>query len=293
MWYKNFDPSAMGISGRLSELIELGMTAGFRGFNFDGNAIARKADGRGSDLNLQILKSAKLGVGEFDLPVRWLGEEGPFKADLQRLTKVAEIAAAFGATQTVATVAAAANDKSFQENFELHRRRLMEVGEVLAPHGVRLGLHFLAPAYHREGQAYQLISTPQTLLTLVQTIGLPNVGIVLDSWHWHVAGATGEQMRAVPIKQIVSVRLADIATDADLAAINEMQRLLPQTTNVVDNIGLIRHLTTNGYEGPVSPSPHSSQLSGRNRDAIVQSASKSLDDRMADATAAEPAPATA
>ena len=146
MWYKNFDPAAMGISGRLSELIELGMAAGFRGFHFDGNVLARKADGRGSDLNLQILQSAKLKVGEFELPIRWLGEEGPYKADLQRLAKLAEVAKASGADQAVTTVAAAANEKSYQENFELHRRRLTEIGEILAPHGVKLGLHFLAPA---------------------------------------------------------------------------------------------------------------------------------------------------
>ena len=52
---------------------------------------------------------------------------------------------------TSATIASASDELPYHENFERHRGRLGEVAQALAPHDIRLGLEFLAPARLRGG----------------------------------------------------------------------------------------------------------------------------------------------
>lgn len=276
-YYKNLSPSSLGVSGRLSELIELTLTYGFKGLDIDSALLLRKADGR-AELAFQLLQSAKVKPGEFDLPVRWMADDPTFASDMQRLARVAEAAASVSAVRTTTYLPAGGGDKPYHELFEFHRKRLAEVADLLNKHGLKLGLAFHAPAQYREGAPYPYISTPNALVTMAKAINLPNVGIVLDPWQWLVAGASAEDMRKVPGTQIVSVRVAEPPEGADLAAVDEKQRRLPVPNGPAQIGELLKHLNATGYEGPVTPAPNSSQMAGMTRENIVKSASKSVDE---------------
>jgi len=275
--YKNLSPEALGISGRQSELIELALTYGFQGLDLDIAPFTKQVQLHGFDHAARFLESAKLKIGGFELPVRWQGDDTEFGEDLNRLTSVAEAASKMGATGCRTVVMAASDTLPYHENFEFHRQRFTKIAETLAPHSIRLGLDFQAAVVHREGRKNPFIDSPDALLTLAKTVGMPNVGVVVDLWQWHVGGGRWDQLRELSEDQIVLVRAADIPADVPVDQITDEQRLLPGAGGVIDSAAVLELLTELGYQGPVTPFPHPSQFKGSTRDSMVRSAGNSIE----------------
>ena len=275
--YWNLSPEALGITGRQSELIELALTYGFEGIDLDIRHFTKQVELRGLEHAVRFLRSGRLKIGTFSLPVRWDNDAEGFQQDLDQVHKLLEPAAALGAKTCYATIKPASDTLPYHENFESHRERLGRVADLLAPYDMRLGLALLAPAVHREGHRFPFISSPDALLTLRKTTSVPNLGILVDLWHWHVGGGTLDQLRELSPQQIVTVRLASIPEDAALESITEQQRVLPVATGPVDNAGALRVLNELGYRGPVVAYPHPSRLRGQTRDRIVQRTADALE----------------
>jgi hypothetical protein len=142
--YKNLNTAALGITGRQSELIELALTYGFRGLDLDMPDVMKRARTRGLDSARRYVASASVRVGEFLLSIDWQAAEIPYRSGLVELQEIAETAAALGATVCTATIKPYSDDIPYHENFELHRRRFGEIGALLAPHNIKLGLAFQA-----------------------------------------------------------------------------------------------------------------------------------------------------
>ena len=172
---------------------------------------------------------------------------------------------------------AASENLPYQENFELHRQRIAEMAGILAQHDIRLGLTFESAPVHREGKEYEFIFQVEPLLTLIKTVSAENVGLVLDSWHWHIGGGGADQLTELKPEQIVSVRLADIPDDVNLATIDDSQRVAPGDGGLIDCGAIVRALAEIGYEGPVSLFPYPSRFRNRTRDKTVQRATATLD----------------
>ena len=155
--YKNLNTAALGITGRQSEQIELALTYGFRGLDLDMADIIKRARSRGLEAARRYVASASVRVGEFRLPIAWQVASIPYRSGLVELQEIAQTAAVLGATVCTATIEPYNDDLPYHENFELHRRRFGEMGELLARHSIRLGLAFHAAAVHREGHAAPFI----------------------------------------------------------------------------------------------------------------------------------------
>jgi sugar phosphate isomerase/epimerase len=275
--YKNLNPAALGITGRQSELIELALTYGFRGLDVDMSDVIKRARSRGLESARRYVASASVRVGEFPLIVDWLAADIPYRSGLVELQEIAQTAAALGATVCTATVRPYSDDRPYHETFELHRRRFAEIGELLAAHGIKLGLAFQAAAAHREGHAVPFIHEAETLVTLIKTIGSAHVGITLDTWTWFVGAGTFELLRQVPPQQIAAARFADFPADAPLGEITDAHRYLPGDGGGVDGAAILRYLAEHAFAGPVTLYPHPSRFRGMTRDAIVQQASAKCD----------------
>jgi len=286
--FKNFSPPALNISGRQSEIIELALTYGFRGFNVDMSHMARQAQKHDLKHATRFIDSAKILVGEFDLPVRLDADDDVFRGDLVKLAPVLEVAQAVGATRSVATVAAASDTLPYHENFERHRKRLDEVANVLAGHNIKLGLYFQAAAHHRADKQLQFIHEAEALLLLVKTTGNPNVGVGLDTWNWRLGGGGIDQIKELSADQVVAVRVADFADDADWEKLTAADRVLPGTGGAVNNVEILKTLAEAGYEGPVTPWPSGKQFTGDTRDNIVRTVSDNLDEILVAAGVARP-----
>jgi sugar phosphate isomerase/epimerase len=215
-------------------------------------------------------------LAAFRLPIDWQIDSPGYKAELERLASLAAIARQIGCRRAV-TVIEPGSERVYHENFEFHRRRLAELGDMLAAHEIRLGIGFLAPAVCRGDRAYPFVRTAEEMLLLVRTIGSPNVGLALDTWHWHTGGGTVDQLRTLAPGKIVCVSLADGAPGLTAETASPADRRLPGEGGAVDNPAVLAALAKLGYDGPLAPAADKSRLAGRGRDQIVKAAASAFD----------------
>lgn len=275
--YKNLSPDALGISGRQSELIELALTYGFRGLDVDAAELIKRSGLQGVEEANRYLHSAKLRVNGFRLPADLQADEVAFKADMEKLAAVAEVAKRIGFRCCATTLAPASETLPYHENFETHRVRLGRVAELLAKFEIRLGVGLSPVAAERQGRRFQFIHQAEELVTLLKSVGVPNVGLVLDTWNWRVGNGRLEQVSELKGQPVVSVRLAEVPEDADLATITPAQRLLPGDRTAAEHAALLRLLAERNYDGPITIAPHPTQVAERNRDTVASKCSGLLD----------------
>ena len=274
--FKNLSPADLAVSGRESEIIELALSHGFKGLDLSLIEYAEHVTAQGFDKASRLIESARLKQGSFRLPVRWQDDSPDYQADLERLSALADAARQIGCHRATTTIQPD-SDRVYHENFEFHRQRLAELADILAEYEIRLGVGFLAPAACRGESAYTFIRTAEEMLLLLRTISSSNVGLALDTWHWHLGGGTLDQLSSLTPDKIVDVRLADCepeltADDAQLSA-----RRLPGEGTGVDNAGILTALAQLGYDGPVTPVADNSHFAGRGRDQIVKAAGAAFD----------------
>lgn len=202
--YRNLNSAALGITGRQSELIELALTYGFDGLDLDMEAIVRRARASGIDKACRFVSSAGIRIGEFTVPIELTASEATFRSSLVELGEVAEIAASLKATSSRITVTPVSDGVPYQENFELHRARLADVAGALAPHGIRLGLALAAASSHWKDADVPFIHTTEALMTLIRTVGNPQIGLALDTWNWFVGGGSLDDLLAVSASDVVA-----------------------------------------------------------------------------------------
>ena len=278
--FKNLSMEGLGISGRQSEVIELALSFRFRAIDLDMEDFAEQVDLYGLPHARRLIDSAHIKIGQFRLPVvwgEWDDEDVIYRRGLERLPRIAELAAELGCTCCVTKVSPACDERPYHENFEFHRRRLAEIAEILAVRGIRLGLEFLAPSHLRKGRAFQFIHSFAALIQLVKSVTNDNVGAAIDLWHLHVAGGQIEEIRQLSAARIVAVFLSDAPADANLDELDETARLMPRESGTIDSAACLALLSEIGFDGPVTPRANRDTLQGMRRDAIVQLARDRLD----------------
>lgn len=274
--FRNLNAATLGVSGHQSEVIELALTFGFQGMDIDISEFATRAKLKGADYARRLMQSARLRPGTFELPLDLESDDATFAKRVQRLAEYAQIAGEVGCTRAVALINPANDKRPYHENFESHRQRLAEVCRTLQTGGVRLGLSFQAAEYLRKGRSFQFIHDLDALTLLVNMVGAPNVGLLVDTWELFVGGATIDTIRKLPASQIVAVQVANIPAGVAPAELNDGSRLLPGAEGTIDMAAVLLALSEIGYEGPVTPKPSRANFRNLRRDAIVKEAGESL-----------------
>ena len=276
--FKNLSPSALGISGHQSELIELALTFGFGGMDLPVADFATRARLRGLPYARRLLDSAKIRLGQFALPLEMEADEETFQKELKKLPEYAQAAAEVNCTRCVVTLAPAGDSRPYHENFEFHRRRLHDICRALQPAGVSLAIGFRAAEYLRKQQAFQFIHDLDALTLLVNMVDAPNIGVLIDVWDVVAGGGSLDSIRKLPPKQILAVQVAEMPADVPLAELDEKSRLLPVVDNGrIDVVAVLRYLSEAGYDGPVTPKPSRGIFTTRRRDLVVKQVGESLD----------------
>ncbi len=114
---------------------------------------------------------------------------------------------------------------------------------------MRLGLEFLGPLHLRKQFKYEFIWRMNEMLEFAKECG-PNVGLLLDAWHWHHAGATTEDIVNAGRERIVHVHFDD-APKLPPEQIRDDQRLLPGE-GVINLTGFLQALQKIGYRDALS-----------------------------------------
>jgi sugar phosphate isomerase/epimerase len=276
--FKNFSPSALGVSGHQSELIELALTYGFEGMDLSVADFATRVRLKGMPYAKRLIDSARIRLGTFALPIDLECEEEEYQKALKKLPEYAQAAAEAGCTRCVVNLAPAGEKLPYHENFEFHRRRLAEICGAMKPAGVWLGVGFLAAEYLRKNHAFQFIHDLDALMLLMNMVDASNMGLLVDMWNLVASGGTLETLRNLPLRQIVAVQVADMPADVPLSDLSETSRLLPGAEGGrIDVAAMLAALAKTGYDGPVTVKPSRGVFQNRRRDVVVKQTSEALD----------------
>jgi sugar phosphate isomerase/epimerase len=236
-----------GTAGRdlpYDEFVKLSADTGFPGVDVD----MGWAQSRGSAALRDLLQSHNQKPGGWGPNFDWRGDIAKLNDGLPNLDVQAKIAQEIG-IDACATYILPSSDLSFTENWNFHVQRLRRIAEVLAGHGLRFGLEFVAPYHLRQRWRHEFIFTPGQMLELAAEVG-ENAGLLVDCFHVHAAGDTWKRVAEIPASKIVLAHLND-APNVPLAEIDDGKRLLPGD-GAIDLPAFISALKTSGYDGPVS-----------------------------------------
>lgn len=230
------------------EFVRLAGKVGYGGVDVSLGA-ARKD---GVEATRALLAEAKVRPGITGLPVQFAApDEAAFQEELKRLDEQARFCAAIGLTRMMA-VLSPGSPVPKGERHAFVKARLAPIAEILAKSNIRLGLEFLGPLMFRTRSPHTYIWTLPETVALAKEVG-PNIGVVLDIWHWHHSGGTIADILAAGKERIVHIHVSDAKAQPP-EEVRDNQRLMPGE-GIIDSVGFFQALKKIGYEDAVSPEP--------------------------------------
>ncbi len=228
----------------LDQFVRLAAEAGFQGADVD----LGYAQEHGVAAVRDLYGASGMKFGGWGPPGDWRGDAGPLADNLKKLDQQARLASELG-VDSCGTWLMPSSDRPLFKNWAFHVERLTPIAKVLAGHGLRLGLEFVAPYHLRRQFPHEFIFTAGQMLELAADIG-PNVGLLVDCFHLYTAGDTWDRLSKIPADKIVLAHLND-APAGPVALIEDGKRVLPGE-GVIDVRAYLAALQTAGYRGPVS-----------------------------------------
>jgi sugar phosphate isomerase/epimerase len=230
----------------IEDYIVLAATAGYQWIELDGAQVP-DLFALGQARAAGLLAQHGLRIASFFLPVDWRHEEERFAADMATFAAFVPFMAALG-TRRCCTYLFPNLPTAPEESRRQIGRRFALVDALLADNGLRFGLEFLGPAHFLLEPGHTFLYRMQDMLAFAESIG-PNVGVLIDSLHWHCLGADRDALAALPPNRVIYAHIDD-APAGPVAAQRDDDRLLPGE-GVIDLIGFIEALASAGYSGPI------------------------------------------
>jgi sugar phosphate isomerase/epimerase len=218
--------------------------------------LARRNGYEGVDAGLDV--AMKMGAADFGklcdqygvqtacwgLGTQWRTDEDTFQEGLKALPAQAKAAAEIGCTRCCTWIPPGVEGDA-AETRKTWMRRWGEIAKVLGEYGHRFGLEWVAPQHTREGKNIILWRMTE-LLELEAEIGEPNLGLLVDSFHWYNAKQTVADLEALRPEQVVHVHLND-APDRTFEDQRDGERLTPGE-GIIDLVGFLSALKKIGYQ---------------------------------------------
>ncbi|HEY0868359.1 MAG TPA: sugar phosphate isomerase/epimerase family protein [Fimbriimonas sp.] len=272
--YKALNAGAIGVKvSGLADAIGKATAHGFGGIEIDPAEVAQI----GPEKVRAMLDQACLRAAGWGLPVDWRGSEEKWREDLKALPHLAQAASAVGCTRCSTWVLPMSDEKPFAENRQHHIERFKPIADILREHGCSLGLEFIGPKTLRDRGKHPFIHTMGDMLELGEEIG-PNVGLLLDCWHWYTSGGTVEEIEALMPDRVVYVHVNDAPEGVKVDEQVDNVRCLPGETGVIDIKRFLQALKRIGYNGPVVAEPFKKELNELpSDDDRLATVAKSLD----------------
>ncbi|WP_412542998.1 sugar phosphate isomerase/epimerase [Longispora sp. K20-0274] len=228
-----------------ADVIRSAFSAGFRFVEISAQRLGEAID-QAPDL-VDILGSQGIVPihGGWNTRLHWPRER--FTASLQAVGSRMAFAARHGSTGGTLDLPRPGLDANLEEWHEEIIDRISAVCELADQVGLSVlvefnGLHSpqLAPVYSDVRQA----------LGIIEDIKLPNLGLLVDSFHWHSSGGTVDDLRLIPDRMPLFVHINDAPALAR-AELDDSMRLLPGD-GVIDLPGLVTELRRRRYTGQLS-----------------------------------------
>ncbi|MHC4424796.1 MAG: sugar phosphate isomerase/epimerase family protein [Planctomycetota bacterium] len=274
-FYKNLGNGHIGVRANQRQALEYAVKYGFDSITPDPGEFENKSAAEVREW-VAAMKEKGVRYGSGGLPVNFRRDEDRFAKDLARLPKQAAALKQLGVERMVTWIMPGHRELTYLQNFKLHEARFREVTKVLGDYNIRLGLEFVGPRTTRARYRFPFICTHVGMMELAEAIGTPNVGLLLDSWHWYASHGTVEELLGLSNKDIVHVHVNDAPSGIRVDQQIDSRRKLPVTTGVIDLKGFINALVKIGYDGPVECEPFDQELRKMEDNAALQKTIESL-----------------
>ncbi|WP_339273011.1 sugar phosphate isomerase/epimerase family protein [Paenibacillus sp. FSL W8-0426] len=203
----------------------------------------------GKEQAAHLLESNQIIIGSSDLTVDWRNSEQQFREGLPSLVEMAEASAALNCFNCC-TYVLPSTDQPAAPFMAAATRRLRLCADILGAYGIRLGLEFVGCHHLRTQWKNPFIWSVEHTLDWIDAIHVPNVGLLVDSYHWHTNGLRIEEVLNLKKEQIVHVHIND-AYDLPIEQLLDHERLYPGE-GVIDLKGFLKNLQAIGYTGVVA-----------------------------------------
>ena len=260
--FASLNPGHVGIKHlTFQESLALAERHGFGGLDVQLAPLHDEVSRHGAQSVRGLFLQHGLRIGAWNLPfMPYRVSEDEWKVELAKLPPQVASAGAIGAGRAAMWIMPGSNDRAYDENFAFHVARFEPIARLLANHDVRLGLEFIGPETSLKKFKHPFIRSVQETITLARAIG-PNCGLLLDSWHWHSAGGTLDDVRLLTRELLVHIHVNDAPAGVPRTDLIDNRRKLPCTTGVIDIDGFMQALANAGYDGPVTAEPFDPEVS--------------------------------
>lgn len=253
------DCGSIGVKAAPPEAVAYAARYGFEAVSADAGWLAR-APGPERESLIEQMREANLVWGHAGLPVEFRRGEEEFQKGLRELPERARALQSAGASRVTTWLSPTSDELTYLENFRLHVRRLRQVATILADHGCRLGLEYVGPKTSWTARRFPFIHTLREARELIAEIGQPNVGLVLDCWHWYTAGETAADLRTLRAADIISIDLSDAPAGRARDEQRDLERELPLATGVIPLAEFLSTLNRLGCDAPARCEPFNAAL---------------------------------
>jgi sugar phosphate isomerase/epimerase len=192
---------------------------------------------------------------------------GDTAANLENLQRGAEIAAGIGC----ATLLVCADGPPAGMGREEALRR---AGEAAARHAEAIADIGVGLAVEPLGN-HPLVPGPREALALINHAGHPNVGLMMDTFHYYKSGVPLADVQALPADLLRVVHIND-CEDLPRDQLTDGHRLY-MGEGVIPILDMLRAVADNGYAGPVSVEIFRREYWSRPALQIAQESKASLD----------------
>ena len=270
-----FTPGSIGVRADQRRAIDLAAKYGYESVQPFADDLGKVSDSQLQEFQAE-LREKKLQWASAGMPVDFRGDESVFEEGLKGLPAAAKVYQKAGVTR-ISTWLRPMHDKlTYLEYFRITARRLRELATISGDHGMRFGLEYVGTPSLRIGQRFQFVHTMAETKELISEAGRPNLGFVLDSWHWWTAEESAADILTLKASDVVSADLNDAPAGLERLEQRDNTRELPAATGVIPVADFLNALVQIGYDGPVRPEPFNKKLNDMDDEPASETAAAAM-----------------
>ena len=271
-FYTAFVPGSLGVDADQAKAIELAAKYGYDSVQpFPGDL---RRDG--VQRYLEALERHQLRWAAAGLPVNFRSDDDSFAEGMAELPANADALQEAGVTRVGTWLSPAHETLTYLQNFKRTANRLRQVANVLRDRDIRLGLEYVGTKRNWTASRHSFVHTMAGTKELIAEIRGPNVGVVLDSWHWWTSRETGDDIRTLSNDDVVSADLNDAPRGIEREEQYDNRRELPLDTGVINVRDFLEALVSIGYDGPIRAEPFNRRLNEMEDEQASRVASEAL-----------------
>ena len=255
----SLSPGSIGVKATQEQAIEFAHYYGFEAVEPYGEPMATMEPAQIRELAAGV-RAKRLVWGSAGLTVEYRKDQATFEAGMARFPAVAKALATAGVTRVSTWLMPASDELTYLQNMRQHAARLRAIAQVCKDNGQRFGLEYVGPKTLWTSRRYPFIHTMAEAKDLIAEIGTGNVGFVLDSWHWQMAGEGAAELKTLRNEDIVSIDLNDAPAGVPADQQIDSKRELPLATGVLDVKTFLNTLNGLGCDAPARCEPFNAAL---------------------------------